>query len=68
MAKGRIVEMYRQMATEGQQTYHRWLTGNLILSSLMAGAIVVMAVMGATRAPDNQTVVAGQETVGQTQR
>jgi hypothetical protein len=68
MAKGRIVEMYRQMATEDQQTYRRWLTGNLIVSSLMAGAIFVMAAMGANRAPDNPTVLAGQSSTQQAQR
>jgi uncharacterized membrane protein YoaK (UPF0700 family) len=52
--------MYRQMATADQPRYRRWLTRNLIVSSLMAGAIVSMAVMGASRAPDNVTLMAGQ--------
>jgi uncharacterized membrane protein YoaK (UPF0700 family) len=60
MTNQRLVEMYRQMATEDQPAYRRWLTGNLMVSSLMAGAIVGMAVMGASRAPDNSTVMAGQ--------
>ena len=60
MTNQRLVEMYRQMATEDQPTYRRWLTGNLIVSSLMAGAIVGMAVMGASRAPDHATLMAGQ--------
>jgi uncharacterized membrane protein YoaK (UPF0700 family) len=60
MTNQRLVEMYRRMATEDHPTYRRWLTGNLIVSSLMAGAIVGMAVMGAGRAPDNAMVMAGQ--------
>ena len=59
MTNEKLAEMYRLMAT-GQPTYRRWLTRNLIVSSLMAGAIVVMAVMGASHTPDNSTVIAGQ--------
>jgi hypothetical protein len=45
MRKGMIVEMYRQMSEREQQAYRRWLAGNLILSSLIAGALMTMAAL-----------------------
>lgn len=69
MGKGRIVETYRKMATEEQAAYRAWLRRNLILSSLMAGAIAMMAAMGGlSRDPANATAEAGEVRIQQSQR
>lgn len=69
MGRGRIVESYRKMATEEQEVYRGWLRRNLILSSLMAGAIALMAVMGGlSRDPANATAEAGETRIQQSRR
>jgi hypothetical protein len=68
MRKNRIVDRYRRMSAEDQQTYRRWLAGNGALASLMAGGIVVMAIMGAMNYDRGRTLEAGQAPFEQSRR
>jgi hypothetical protein len=62
MRKGMIVEMHRQMSEREQQAHRRWLAGNLILSSLIAGALMTMAAVELIRpvTPTLQSAQAAQ--------
>jgi hypothetical protein len=68
MRKRWIVDRYRRMSTEDQQSYRRWLAGNIALSSLMAGGIVVMAIIGAMNHDGGRMLEAGQARFEQSRR
>ena len=49
MTKGRIVLFYRAMSAEDQQTFKRWLKGNIAVVSILASvAMVVIVTNGAS--------------------
>ena len=48
MTKGGIVFLYKAMSAEDQQTFKRWLKGNLAVVSILAAAQAVIITNGAS--------------------
>jgi hypothetical protein len=43
MRKGSAPKSYQSMSTEDLRTFRRWLIGNVVISSLFAGMLFIMA-------------------------
>lgn len=43
MRRGSAPKFFTEMSIEEQRTFTRWLIGNVVVSSLFAGMLVVMA-------------------------
>jgi hypothetical protein len=46
MTKGQMIAHYRNMSTADQSTVDRWLKANMVIGTLIAGGVMLMALAG----------------------